>query len=97
MHAAPLYIAETAPCQIRGVLISLKEFFIVLGMLVSVSVLLECCQSTQILLFTVIICRIGLELRWLISNFFISQFVWFCMMNINSDYLEHLADGLCSW
>lgn len=33
MHAAPLYIAETAPCQIRGVLISLKEFFIVLGML----------------------------------------------------------------
>ncbi|XP_077234878.1 D-xylose-proton symporter-like 2 [Tasmannia lanceolata] len=33
MHAAPMYIAETAPCQIRGRLISLKEFFIVLGML----------------------------------------------------------------
>ncbi|KAK9144202.1 hypothetical protein Sjap_004105 [Stephania japonica] len=33
MHAAPLYIAETAPSQIRGRLISLKEFFIVLGML----------------------------------------------------------------
>ncbi|KAF3432668.1 hypothetical protein FNV43_RR23770 [Rhamnella rubrinervis] len=32
MHAAPMYIAETAPCQIRGRLISLKEFFIVLGM-----------------------------------------------------------------
>ncbi|KAF4393347.1 hypothetical protein F8388_023151 [Cannabis sativa] len=32
MHAAPMYIAETAPCQIRGQLISLKEFFIVLGM-----------------------------------------------------------------
>ncbi|CAI0559642.1 unnamed protein product [Linum tenue] len=32
MHAAPMYIAETAPSQIRGLLISLKEFFIVLGM-----------------------------------------------------------------
>ncbi|KAJ4957650.1 hypothetical protein NE237_024761 [Protea cynaroides] len=33
MHAAPMYIAETAPTQIRGQLISLKEFFIVIGML----------------------------------------------------------------
>eukprot|EP01018_Ginkgo_biloba_P028636 Gb_26716 [translate_table: standard] len=33
MHAAPLYIAETSPAQIRGRLVSLKEFFIVLGML----------------------------------------------------------------
>ncbi|KMZ65696.1 putative Sugar transporter [Zostera marina] len=33
MHAAPLYIAETGPTQIRGRLISLKEFFIVFGML----------------------------------------------------------------
>lgn len=33
MHAAPMYIAETAPTQIRGRLISLKELFIVLGML----------------------------------------------------------------
>ncbi|KAK7846867.1 d-xylose-proton symporter-like 2 [Quercus suber] len=32
MHAAPMYIAETAPSKIRGRLISLKEFFIVLGM-----------------------------------------------------------------
>ncbi|KAM1818118.1 hypothetical protein ACFX11_002321 [Malus domestica] len=32
MHAAPMYIAETAPSAIRGRLISLKEFFIVLGM-----------------------------------------------------------------
>ncbi|KAK7341223.1 hypothetical protein VNO80_24149 [Phaseolus coccineus] len=32
MHAAPMYIAETAPTPIRGQLISLKEFFIVLGM-----------------------------------------------------------------
>lgn len=35
MHAAPMYIAETTPSQIRGRFISLKEFFIVLGMLVS--------------------------------------------------------------
>lgn len=35
MHAAPMYISETAPSQIRGQLISLKEFFIVLGMVVS--------------------------------------------------------------
>ncbi|CDY28736.1 BnaCnng06220D [Brassica napus] len=32
MHAAPMYIAETAPSQIRGRMISLKEFFTVLGM-----------------------------------------------------------------
>jgi hypothetical protein len=34
MHGAPLYIAETSPAQIRGTLISLKELFIVLGILV---------------------------------------------------------------
>ncbi|KAJ0970874.1 hypothetical protein J5N97_018833 [Dioscorea zingiberensis] len=33
MHAAPMYIAETAPSEIRGRLISMKEFFIVAGML----------------------------------------------------------------
>ncbi|XP_057483123.1 D-xylose-proton symporter-like 3, chloroplastic [Actinidia eriantha] len=33
MHGAPLYIAETCPSQIRGTLISLKELFIVLGIL----------------------------------------------------------------
>ncbi|XP_047320847.1 D-xylose-proton symporter-like 2 [Impatiens glandulifera] len=34
MHAAPMYIAETAPSKIRGQLISLKECFIVIGMLI---------------------------------------------------------------
>ncbi|CAK9180035.1 unnamed protein product [Ilex paraguariensis] len=38
MHAAPMYIAETAPSQIRGQLISLKEFFIVFGMLLGYTV-----------------------------------------------------------
>ncbi|PIN05293.1 putative transporter (major facilitator superfamily) [Handroanthus impetiginosus] len=33
MQGAPLYIAETCPSQIRGTLISLKELFIVLGIL----------------------------------------------------------------
>ncbi|WCJ20472.1 Major facilitator superfamily protein [Euphorbia peplus] len=33
MHGAPLYIAETCPSKIRGTLISLKELFIVLGIL----------------------------------------------------------------
>ncbi|MQL79257.1 hypothetical protein Taro_011694 [Colocasia esculenta] len=33
MHGAPLYIAEMSPSQIRGTLISLKELFIVLGIL----------------------------------------------------------------
>lgn len=33
MHAAPMYIAETSPNQIRGTLISLKEAFIVGGIL----------------------------------------------------------------
>ncbi|KAL1197104.1 D-xylose-proton symporter-like 3 [Cardamine amara subsp. amara] len=38
MHVAPLYIAETCPPQIRGTLISLKELFIVLGILLGFSV-----------------------------------------------------------
>ena len=33
MHAAPAYIAETAPSSVRGFLISLKEGFIVIGIL----------------------------------------------------------------
>ncbi|MCO5556952.1 hypothetical protein L7F22_010507 [Adiantum nelumboides] len=33
MHGAPMYIAETCPVEIRGTLVSLKEAFIVLGML----------------------------------------------------------------
>lgn len=37
MHGAPLYIAETSPSRIRGTLISLKELFIVLGILVYLS------------------------------------------------------------
>ncbi|RZC88200.1 hypothetical protein C5167_016002 [Papaver somniferum] len=35
---APMYIAETAPSQVRGRLISLKELFIVLGMLLGYTV-----------------------------------------------------------
>ncbi|XP_004309072.1 PREDICTED: D-xylose-proton symporter-like 2 [Fragaria vesca subsp. vesca] len=38
MHAAPMYMAETAPRQIRGQLLSLKEFFIVIGMVVGYAV-----------------------------------------------------------
>ncbi|XP_059669408.1 D-xylose-proton symporter-like 2, partial [Cornus florida] len=38
MHAALIYIAETAPSQIRGRLISLKEFVIVFGMVVGYTV-----------------------------------------------------------
>ncbi len=33
MHAAPAYIAETAPTAVRGLLISLKEGFVVGGIL----------------------------------------------------------------
>eukprot|EP00850_Spirogloea_muscicola_P011530 SM000072S21164 [mRNA] locus=s72:21950:26506:- [translate_table: standard] len=33
MHAAPMYIAETAPASLRGSLISLKEVLIVVGIL----------------------------------------------------------------
>lgn len=43
MHGAPLYIAETCPSQIRGTLISLKEVFIVVGILLGYFV-----GSTQI-------------------------------------------------
>ncbi|KAH9607342.1 hypothetical protein KSS87_020130 [Heliosperma pusillum] len=38
MHAAPMYIAETAPSHIRGQLISLKEFFIVIGMVIGYTI-----------------------------------------------------------
>ncbi|KAL8134729.1 hypothetical protein AgCh_009663 [Apium graveolens] len=38
MHAAPMYIAETAPSHIRGQLISMKEFLIVFGMLLGYTV-----------------------------------------------------------
>lgn len=38
MHGAPAYIGEMAPAQIRGVLVSMKEVFIVLGMLLGYSV-----------------------------------------------------------
>ncbi|GAB4858183.1 Vacuolar glucose transporter 1 [Ancistrocladus abbreviatus] len=38
MHAAPMYIAETAPSKTRGRLISLKEFFIVIGMVIGYTV-----------------------------------------------------------
>ena len=34
MHSAPLYIAEISPPHLRGLLISLKECFIVLGILI---------------------------------------------------------------
>eukprot|EP00271_Cylindrocystis_brebissonii_P018204 TRINITY_DN5052_c0_g2_i2.p1 TRINITY_DN5052_c0_g2~~TRINITY_DN5052_c0_g2_i2.p1 ORF type:complete len:393 (-),score=80.94 TRINITY_DN5052_c0_g2_i2:420-1598(-) len=34
MHGASVYIAEVAPCKIRGILVSLSEVFIVLGILV---------------------------------------------------------------
>lgn len=46
MHGAPLYIAETCPSQIRGTLISLKELFIVLGILVR---FLRCSITTHII------------------------------------------------
>ena len=38
MHAAPAYIAEMAPPDLRGTLISLKEAFIVFGMVLAYSV-----------------------------------------------------------
>jgi len=38
MHAAPAYIAETSPAKIRGLLISLKEAFIVGGILLGYGV-----------------------------------------------------------
>lgn len=38
MHAAPMYVAETAPSNIRGRLISLKEFFIVIGMVIGYAI-----------------------------------------------------------
>ena len=38
MHGAPAYIGEMAPSQIRGLLVSFKEVFIVLGMLFGYSI-----------------------------------------------------------
>jgi len=38
MHSAPVYIAEMSPPEIRGLLVSLKEAFIVIGILLSFTV-----------------------------------------------------------
>lgn len=38
MHGAPAYIGEMAPASIRGLLVSLKEVFIVLGMVLGYSI-----------------------------------------------------------
>ncbi|XP_057541247.1 D-xylose-proton symporter-like 2 [Amaranthus tricolor] len=38
MHAAPMYIAETAPSDVRGRLISMKEFFIVIGVVIGYAI-----------------------------------------------------------
>eukprot|EP01038_Epipyxis_sp_PR26KG_P010393 gene10393-13959_t len=38
MHGAPAYIGEMSPPQIRGVLVSMKEAFIVLGMVLGYSI-----------------------------------------------------------
>lgn len=38
MHAAPAYIAETSPPRVRGFLISLKEAFVVIGILLGYTV-----------------------------------------------------------
>lgn len=38
MHGAPAYIGEMAPTQIRGMLVSLKEAFIVLGIVLGYSI-----------------------------------------------------------
>ena len=48
MHGAPLYIAETCPSQIRGTLISLKELFIVLGIMVSYEYLIFTLFTTDL-------------------------------------------------
>jgi hypothetical protein len=44
MHAAPIYIAETAPAEIRGMLVSAKEFAIVVSMLSACCLLPAVCR-----------------------------------------------------
>ena len=41
MYGAPAYIGEMAPFQIRGVLVSLKEAFIVLGIVIVILLFYE--------------------------------------------------------
>ncbi|KAG4938689.1 hypothetical protein JHK86_044830 [Glycine max] len=60
MHAAPMYIAETAPTPIRGQLKSLKEFFIVLGMVVSSIIFVYLAVSTG---FTYVITEFATQRR----------------------------------
>ena len=47
MHGAPAYIAEMAPPSYRGLLVSLKEGFIVLGMLLGYTAGLAFNERTQ--------------------------------------------------
>ena len=39
MHATPVYVAEVAPSETRGMLVSAKELAIVVGMLQATSAL----------------------------------------------------------
>ena len=42
MHAAPVYISEMAPSEVRGLLVSLKEGFIVFGILMGFAIAALC-------------------------------------------------------
>ena len=42
MHGAPLYIAETSPSEIRGMLIAVKELLIITGMVTGYAVIALC-------------------------------------------------------
>ncbi|KAI3792717.1 hypothetical protein L2E82_06605 [Cichorium intybus] len=73
MHAAPMYIAETAVSQIRGRLISLKEFFIVTGMVLGYvigSILVEVKAGWRYMYATAIPFGIvmGIGMWWLPSS-----------------------------
>lgn len=69
MHGAPLYIAETCPSQIRGTLISLKELFIVFGILVSQQEL----TAINLLNFELTNIGIALQLGYFVGSFQIGE------------------------
>jgi hypothetical protein len=99
MHAAPMHIAETAASQIRGMLISLKEFFIVLGMLVSAyfspspSLLF---QSSFMLLMYSLLIYIFLQLGYIAGNFYVEVVSgWRYMYATSTPLCLIMGVGMC--
>lgn len=97
MHAAPMYIAETAAAQIRGTLISLKEFFIVIGMLlgyVAGNLYVDVVGGWRYMfaISTPVCVLMGLGMWWLPPS---PRWLLLCTVQRNGNVLEAKEAAIC--